>query len=30
MDKQKVEIKYVDYRGVFNKKKVMECVEVKK
>ena len=30
MDKQKVEIKYVDYRGVFNKKKVMECMEVKK
>ena len=30
MDKQKVEIKHVDYQGIFNMKKVMECMEVKK
>ena len=30
MFKNKVSIDYADYRGVFNRKKVMECVEVKK
>ena len=30
MFKNKVSIDYADYRGVFNKKKVMECVEVKR